>query len=793
MAEPAVRGRSLGKKASSPSARKSEILQMPSVDVGETGTSERPKRARSAYLSDEILLRESYGGIEAKRNSYLAPPRPATFAARSSRHRSNRLSTVAPAPVGDSGLQAVFFHGAGPFKSMPELDSPVGDTSTMNDNMLSRVNSFQTSFSSEDVLFTTASHRTSVADMSGCTDAMDTSVNLMTSPGASNNGDSNPSTPTLSHTASSESLPGSSKRAKIANEILQSERRYVDSLLQLRKSFFEPLMTVVGTASEVIPKKTIQSIFSELRGLINVNTELRKQLESRLDEQPWNSTNGCIGDIFLNLAPYLKMYSSYVKNFNNALSLLTENVAKVPALAQFIARQNADPELKGLPLESFLILPVQRIPRYKLLLEDLLKNTDSEHPDHLTLKKSLERIAEVAVFVNETIREHEMMQELVEVQRSLYGMDEDLVSPGRRLIKRGRVQKISRRRHHTRYLILLSDFLIYASPSMLEDHYTFHRKLDLELCEVVDVPDTKDMEHIFQIVSPEKSFAMYADSAKEKQKWIHDIDTAARELRTNRSTLRNEGGEEWSSWQKRRKMHNYSAPVWMPDDSTNCCMLCSQEFTMIKRKHHCRACGKIVCYACSDKHFLIPGLHKDTPARACDPCYERISREGKLQVVSQTQSMLLARRSFDIPKSTAPLLPLQQPQSSSGQNLRPPSRRVRPVSMAPQLWSTFAKKFLDEGVTRRTYAPSAGNGRRDSMLGTHSACSLCHATFSWMKWKYNCKTCGRVVCASCTPKTGQYDTCDPCHRGVDPEDIIVDPEGGGWSASPAMMEVDGAP
>jgi hypothetical protein len=37
------------------------------------------------------------------------------------------------------------------------------------------------------------------------------------------------------------------------------------------------------------------------------------------------------------------------------------------------------------PLESYLILPVQRIPRYQMLLSDLVKHTSPEHPDYHNL------------------------------------------------------------------------------------------------------------------------------------------------------------------------------------------------------------------------------------------------------------------------------------------------------------------------------------------------------------------------------------------------------------------------
>jgi hypothetical protein len=37
-------------------------------------------------------------------------------------------------------------------------------------------------------------------------------------------------------------------------------------------------------------------------------------------------------------------------------------------------------------LESIIIMPIQRSPRYKLLLEDLLKRTPEAHPDCTLLK-----------------------------------------------------------------------------------------------------------------------------------------------------------------------------------------------------------------------------------------------------------------------------------------------------------------------------------------------------------------------------------------------------------------------
>lgn len=64
----------------------------------------------------------------------------------------------------------------------------------------------------------------------------------------------------------------------------------------------------------------------------------------------------------------------------------------------------------------------------------------------------------------------------------------------------------------------------------------------------------------------------------------------------------------------------WQPPVWQCDESTPRCTLCGENFTLIFRRHHCRACGRVVCGLCSSKSMPIPNLNYNTPVRVCDSC-----------------------------------------------------------------------------------------------------------------------------------------------------------------------------
>uniref|UniRef100_H3AXT9 RUN and FYVE domain containing 2 n=1 Tax=Latimeria chalumnae TaxID=7897 RepID=H3AXT9_LATCH len=58
---------------------------------------------------------------------------------------------------------------------------------------------------------------------------------------------------------------------------------------------------------------------------------------------------------------------------------------------------------------------------------------------------------------------------------------------------------------------------------------------------------------------------------------------------------------------------------WLKDKDATHCKLCEKEFSLSRRKHHCRNCGEIFCNACSDNELPLPSSPK--PVRVCDTCH----------------------------------------------------------------------------------------------------------------------------------------------------------------------------
>ncbi|XP_048395224.1 zinc finger FYVE domain-containing protein 9-like isoform X1 [Stegostoma tigrinum] len=115
------------------------------------------------------------------------------------------------------------------------------------------------------------------------------------------------------------------------------------------------------------------------------------------------------------------------------------------------------------------------------------------------------------------------------------------------------------------------------------------------------------------------------------------------------------------------------APVWVPDSQAPNCMKCEQKFTFTKRRHHCRACGKVFCAACCSLKCKLNYMDMKE-ARVCVTCHTVLNSS---QAWENTFSASASSPNPNNPAeycSTIP--PLQQAQASGALSSPPPTVMV---------------------------------------------------------------------------------------------------------------------
>lgn len=110
-----------------------------------------------------------------------------------------------------------------------------------------------------------------------------------------------------------------------------------------------------------------------------------------------------------------------------------------------------------------------------------------------------------------------------------------------------------------------------------------------------------------------------------------DNDRLKEQVKEGELTLEELGQQlSWSKLQVDTMKEEVNVPgAWEKDSMATNCKICTKEFSLARRRHHCRNCGGIFCDACSDNKMKLPSSAK--PMRVCDNCYTvLLDRQSKL-------------------------------------------------------------------------------------------------------------------------------------------------------------------
>lgn len=85
-----------------------------------------------------------------------------------------------------------------------------------------------------------------------------------------------------------------------------------------------------------------------------------------------------------------------------------------------------------------------------------------------------------------------------------------------------------------------------------------------------------------------------------------------------------------------RELTMRRSPNWVHDKDRHCCHLCMKTFTSTRRKHHCRACGEIICRNCSLYKSVDLQTVGITTLRVCKACMDGSKSVEKETVMATT-------------------------------------------------------------------------------------------------------------------------------------------------------------
>ncbi|WVN86058.1 uncharacterized protein L203_101216 [Cryptococcus depauperatus CBS 7841] len=161
----------------------------------------------------------------------------------------------------------------------------------------------------------------------------------------------------------------------------------------------------------------IKTIFLNLEQLASLAEELANKFENALGdvgqfEEIGKQQSDRVGEVFLEMLPKIRpLYIHYCARQSQASRRLSTLLLK-PSFAFYINTvwSSISPYTHAWNLDSMLIKPVQRLTKYPLLFEDLLKLTDRSHPDYFCIRRAAEEITRLAGEIDERTRRKDIVE-----------------------------------------------------------------------------------------------------------------------------------------------------------------------------------------------------------------------------------------------------------------------------------------------------------------------------------------------------------------------------------------------
>uniref|UniRef100_A0A2K5LZW1 Vav guanine nucleotide exchange factor 1 n=1 Tax=Cercocebus atys TaxID=9531 RepID=A0A2K5LZW1_CERAT len=300
------------------------------------------------------------------------------------------------------------------------------------------------------------------------------------------------------------------KRCCCLREIQQTEEKYTDTLGSIQQHFMKPLQ-------RFLKPQDIEIIFINIEmGKLRV----RFLLQLGRPPLPGGLSSRCR---FLVYGRYCSQVESASKHLDRVAAAREDVQMKLEECSQ---RANNG----RFTLRDLLMVPMQRVLKYHLLLQELVKHTQ-EAMEKENLRLALDAMRDLAQCVNEVKRDNETLRQITNFQLSIENLDQSLAHYGRPKIDGElKITSVERRSKMDRYAFLLDKALLICKRR--GDSYDLKDFVNLHSFQIRDDSsgdrDNKKWSHMFLLIEDQgaQGYELFFKTRELKKKWMEQFEMA---------------------------------------------------------------------------------------------------------------------------------------------------------------------------------------------------------------------------------------------------------------------------
>uniref|UniRef100_A0A9J7ZVQ6 Vav guanine nucleotide exchange factor 1 n=1 Tax=Cyprinus carpio carpio TaxID=630221 RepID=A0A9J7ZVQ6_CYPCA len=320
------------------------------------------------------------------------------------------------------------------------------------------------------------------------------------------------------------------KRSCCLQEIRQTEEKYTNTLESILQHFLKPLQPFLQPVD-------IENIFINIQDLAKTHRSLLHELqESILHLRAEN-----LYQIFIDYKERLLLYGRYCSQVEGA----TKHLDKITSTKEDVKMKLEECSMRAnsgrFSLRDLLMVPMQRVLKYHLLLQELVKHTvDQQEKENL--RTALDAMRDLAQCVNEVKRDNEIIRQITTFQLCIENLSLSLALYGRPKIDgEFKICSLEKRSKQDRYGFLFDKALLVCKKRSGES-LELKELIELQHYQLRDEPsgekDSKKWTHTFLLMDlyGQGGYDLYFKTRELKKKWLEQFEMALSNMCPENST-----------------------------------------------------------------------------------------------------------------------------------------------------------------------------------------------------------------------------------------------------------------